>query len=134
MSARTLIGLTTVLLATATTARAELQVPAALSSFKPYQVVEQLMAQREGLGLTEQQFAALDSVSLEVRNEKHQFVHRGGKPHRTTHVPMISRQEAFDMALTVLTPVQQERVQLLFPATEPEKAAPRKRAQPRGKP
>lgn len=135
MSSRTLIGLTAVLLASAaTTARAELPVPASFNSLKPYQVVEFLMAQREVLGLTEQQFAALDAVSLEVRNEKHQFVHRGGKPHRTKHVPMISRQEAFDRALAVLTPVQQERVANLFPTAEPVKAAPRKVKRPHGKP
>jgi hypothetical protein len=134
MSPRTVIGLTAVLMATAATARAELPVPAAFNTLKPYQVVEQLMAQREVLGLTEQQFAALDAVSLEVRNEKHQFAHRGGKPHRTTHVPMISRQAAFDRALAVLTPVQQQRAQFLFPASESEKAAPRKLARPHGKP
>lgn len=135
MSRRTLIGLTAVLLATATThARAELPVPASFKSFKPYQVVEQIMAQREALGLSEQQFVALDAISSEIRNEKHQFVHKGGKPHRTKHVPMISRQEAFDRALGVLTAAQQDRVQVLFPASEPAKTAPRKVKRPHGKP
>ena len=134
MSARTVIGLAAVLLATAATARAELPVPASFSSLKPYQVVELLMAEREVLGITDQQFTALDQVSLEIRNERHQFVHRGGKPHRTRHVPMISRQQAFDRALALLTPAQQERVQYLYPASEPVKAAPRKLTRPHGKP
>lgn len=135
MLARTVIGLTAVLLTTtAATARADSPVPAAFKSLKPYQVIEQIMAQREGLALTERQFATLDSLSLAVRNERHQFTHQGGKPHNTRHVSMISRQQAFDMALAVLAPEQQARITYLFPAVEPVRRAARQYTQPHGKP
>lgn len=135
MSVRTVLALTTLLLtSTAVGARGDSPVPAAFKRLKPYQVIEQIMAQREGLGLTERQFAALDSLSLVVRNEKHQFTHQGGKPHTTQHVPMVSRRQAYKLALAVLTPEQQTRAQYLFPAPAPLVQAERKYTLPHGKP
>ncbi|MEO8139093.1 MAG: hypothetical protein ABI742_05575 [Gemmatimonadota bacterium] len=135
MTARTVFGLTFVLLLGATVnARADGPVPPALRSFKPYQVVEQIMAQREVLGLSSDQFARLDELSIAVRAEKHSFTHQGGKPHNTQHVPMITRQQAYDKALAVLTPDQQARFDSMYliPAT-PERAR-RKVITPHGKP
>jgi hypothetical protein len=134
MLARTLIGLTAALLATtAPGAHAtDPPVPGAFKGLRPHQVVEQLMAQREALGLTEQQFARLDELSLAVRNEKHWYAHQGGKPHRTRHVQMISRGEAFARAMAVLTAEQQAQMKFLFP--EPVVRATRRPTVPRGKP
>jgi len=137
MFARTVLGLTAVLLAAATTAaRADGPVPQALRSLKPYQVVEQIMAQREVLALTDDQFARLDDLSTAIRTEKHRFTHQGGKPHETRHVPMVSRQQAYDEALAILTPDQQATLQALFPAPAPApvQRAPRKLTVPHGKP
>jgi hypothetical protein len=138
MSARTVLGLTAVLLVTsAAAARADGPVPQGLRSLRPYQVVEQIMAQREVLSLTDEQFARLDDISVAIRTEKHRFTHQGGKPHVTQHVPMVTRQQAYDQALAILTPDQQARLQALFPAFSapaPAQRAPRKLTVPHGKP
>lgn len=104
------------LAATLGAARADLPLPAGLRSLRPHQVVQQIMARREALSLSDEQFARLDDLTIAIRGERHTFIHRGGKPHRTRHVPMTSRQEAFDRAVAVLTPEQQERLEGLFPA------------------
>ena len=105
MFARTVLGLTAVLLVgTAVAARADGPVPPAFKSLRPYQVVEQIMAQREVLSLTDRQFARLDDLTIAIRTEQHSFTHQGGKPHNTQHVPMITRQQAYDEALNNPTP------------------------------
>jgi hypothetical protein len=137
MSARTVLGLTAVLLAAAaTSARAAGPVPQALRNYRPHQVVEQIMAQRQVLGLTDAQFARLDDLSVAIRTEKHRFTHQGGKPHVTKHVRMVSQSQAYERALAILDPAQQATLQALFGAPAPvqEKAAPRKPTIPHGKP
>ena len=135
MTARTVLGLTAVLLLGATAiARADGPVPQALRSFKPYQVVEQIMAQREILSLSSEQFARLDELSIAVRTEKHSYTHQGGKPHNTQHVPMISRQQAYDQALVLLTPEQQARLESLYLIPVTAEPAPHKLITPHGKP
>jgi len=133
MFARTLILTAALLVTTTATAHAG-PVPRALRGLKPHQVVETIMAQREGLNLTEQQFVQLDDISLAVRNEKHRFTHQGGKPHSTQHVPMISREEAFELAMAVLTPEQQQRVQALFQVAPATPRTERPYTRPHGKP
>lgn len=137
MSARTVLGLTAaLLLTTAVTARADGPVPQAFRSLKPYQLVEQIMAQRQVLSLTDEQFARLDDLSVAIRTEKHRFIHRGGKPHITQHVPMVTRQQAYDQAMAILAPDQQALLQALFsaPAPAPVQRAPRKLTLPHGRP
>lgn len=135
MSARTVLGLTAaLLLSSAVAARADAPVPPALRSLKPYQVVEQIMAQRDVLSLTDQQFARLDELSIAIRTEKHRYTHQGGKPHVTRHVPMVTRQQAYDKALAVLTADQQARLEALYAAPAPAPRAPRKLTVPHGKP
>jgi hypothetical protein len=99
-------------------------------------VVEQIMAQRELLSLTDEQFARLDDLSIAIRTERHSFIHQGGKPHFTQHVPMVTQQQAYENALAVLTPDQQARLEALFqaPALAPAERAPRKLTAPHGKP
>ena len=135
MSPRTVLGLTAaLLLGTAATARADGPVPPAFRSLKPYQVVEQIMAQREVLSLTDEQFARLDDLSIAIRTEKHTFTHQGGKPHNTQHVTMVTRQQAYDQTVAILTAEQQARLAALFqiPAAAPR--APRTAIVPHGKP
>ena len=137
MTARTVLGLAAALLLTATTtARADGPVPQAFRGLKPHQVVEQIMAQKEVLQLTDEQFARLDNLSIAIRTEKHSFTHQGGKPHNTQHVPMVTRRQAYDEALAILTPDQQARLEAMFlaPNTAPAQRAARKLTIPRGKP
>ena len=135
MTARTVLGLTAALLLSATaSARAAGPVPQAFRSFKPYQVVEQIMAQREVLSLTDEQFARLDDLSIAIRTEKHSFTHRGGKPHNTQHVPMVTRQQAYDQALALLTPEQQARLEALYLVPAPAERTSRQLTVPHGKP
>lgn len=135
MLARTLVTLTAaLLLASPVSAVAGPPLPSGLRSLKPYQVVEQVMAHRELLALSVAQFDRLDALTLTIRTEKHQFIHRGGKPHRIRHVTMISRRQAFERAMAVLTAEQQERVQALFQAPLPTTRVEKRVSRPRGKP
>lgn len=136
MSARTVFGLTAILLAAAVhPARAHGPVPQAFRSLKPHQVVEQIMALREVLSLSDQQFARLDDLSIAIRNDKHRWTHRGGKPHETRHVPMVTQQQAYDKAMEELTPDQRIRIEAIFFVTsQPLQRAPRKLTVPHGKP
>lgn len=123
MSVRAILSLAAVLLAGATTAgRAADPIPLTLRSLKPYQVVEQIMALRQVIGLSEAQFVRLDDLSIAIKSEKHRWVHRGVKPHVTRHVPMVTQQQAYVKAMAVLAPDQQARVEALFPAA---RATPR---------
>lgn len=136
MSVRTVLGLSAALLIAAIVpARADGPVPQTFKSLKAHQVVEQVMAQRAVLSLTDEQFARLDDLSTAIRTEKHRFTHQGGKPHNTEHVPMVTRQQAYDQALSILTPEQRERFEVLYPAPAPEvKPAARRLTVPHGKP
>jgi len=102
---------------------------------------EHLLAQADGL--TQKQlsldplydrFAQLDDLSIAIRTEKHTYTHQGGKPHNTQHVPMVTRQQAYDKAIAVLTPEQQGRLESLYQIPAPAQPAPRKLTVPHGKP
>ncbi len=134
MSVRTVLGLTTALvLAAAIPARADGPVPQALKSFKPYQVVEQIITQQRVLSLSEDQVIRLGDLSTAIRTEKHQWMHQGGKPHTSVHMPMIGRQQAYEQALAILTPEQRDRLAALYPEPAPA-TAPRTRPTFHGKP
>lgn len=128
MLKRSLLLIAATLLAVApVSASSQGPVPTQLKKLRPVQVVEQVMAQRQTLALTDSQFAALDDLAQAIRTEKHTFTHRGGKPHQTRHVPMVDQQEAWEDALAILTPEQQVRLTGLYPATAPaERPAPRR--------
>ncbi len=135
MSARIFLGATAaLLLAAATPASAHTLMPRAFNGLRPCHLVEEIMAQREALSLSYEQFGKLHDLSLSIRNEPHRFTHRGGKPHLTQHMPMVTREQAYDEALAVLTPDQQARVEVLFPVPAPAVREPRKLTQPHGKP
>jgi Spy/CpxP family protein refolding chaperone len=135
MTARTVLGLAAaLLLAASTSARADGPVPRAFQSLRPYQVVEEIMAQKELLNLTDAQFARLDDLSIAIQNEKHSYTHQGGKHHNTQHIPMVTRRQAYEQALLVLTPDQQARLEALFQVPVLNERAPRRPFTPRGKP
>lgn len=122
------------LAATLGTAGADPPVPAGLRSLRPHQVVEQIMARREALSLSDEQFARLDDLTIAIRGEKHRYTREGLKAHQRRHIPMISREEAFGQAVAVLTPEQQSRLEGLFPAVPREPHRMRRYHRAPGKP
>jgi Spy/CpxP family protein refolding chaperone len=88
--------------------------PAELERLKPHQIVEQVLNLRQELGLTEAQIASLDELHATIRDEKHQYSHAGGKPHKTTHETMITRNQAYADAMAVLTPEQRGKAMPLL--------------------
>jgi hypothetical protein len=111
MSVRFTLGLTAgLLLAAPAAASAGAPVPAALNSLKPTALVEYVIAQREVLALTDAQLTELGNLSVAIRTEPHRFVHQGGKPHTTRHVPMTSRKQAWEQAQAILAAEQRARL------------------------
>jgi hypothetical protein len=72
-------------------------------------VVEQVLGLRQELVLTEEQVTQLNGLHVTTRDEKHQYSHRGGKPHSTTHRPMATHNQAYADAMAILTPEQRPR-------------------------
>jgi hypothetical protein len=105
-------------LAISAPAAAQDQVPAALRSLKPAQIVEVVAAERTALDLTTVQARQLDSLNLAIIKEPHSYKtapSAPGKAHRNTRMePMISQQEAYADALAILTTDQRARAKALF--------------------
>ena len=108
-------------------------IPAGLKPLKAHEVVMQVRDQQAALGLTNQQVLALDALHTRIKTEKHQYKHQAGKPMDMRHVPMISKTQAYEETMAVLTPEQQERCRTIFamPAKTPAK---HKYVAPHGKP
>lgn len=85
---------------------AQQRAQAELDALNPHQVVEQVLGLRQELGLTEEQVTQLNKLHVAIRDEKHQYSHAGGKPHRTTHQRMVTRNQAYADAMAILTPEQ----------------------------
>ena len=107
--------------------------PGGLKPLKAHEVVMQVRDQQVALGLTNDQVLALDALHNTINNEKHQWKHQGGKPHEMQHVPMISKDQAYQGAMAVLTPEQRQRCQTLF-AVPAKPQAKHKYTAPHGKP
>lgn len=108
-------------LAISVPAAAQNEVPAALRSLKPHQVVEAMAAERQTLDLTTVQERRLDSLHLAIRSEPHRYeaVPSPGKAHRNARMqPMISGQRAYADALAILTPEQRTRARAWFSDAE----------------
>lgn len=103
------IAVAVVLAAAGNRASAQQRAPAELGALKPHQVVEEVLGLRQELGLTEEQVTQLNELHLAIRDEKHQYSHAGGKPHTTTHVPMVTHNQAYADAMAILTPDQRPR-------------------------
>jgi hypothetical protein len=108
-------------------------IPDGLKPLKAHEVVMQVRDQQVALGLTDQQVAELNALHSQIKNEKHEWKHQAGKPMEMQHVPMISSTQAYEDAMAVLTPGQQERCQKLF-AAPAQPRAQRKPIVPHGKP
>jgi hypothetical protein len=94
------------------------KLPAGLNRGKPHEVVERILGKREQLRLSEAQAQQLDGMHIMIRDEKHRYSHRGGKPHQTTHQQMITREQAFADAMAILSPEQRLQAVEAFDAGE----------------
>jgi Spy/CpxP family protein refolding chaperone len=97
------------------TAQASATIPAGLKDLKPHEVIEQVLHKQVDLGLSQDQVARLTDWHERVADEPHRFKHDPStKPHDVTHMPMVSRQEAFDSTIAILTPTQRTQLATLF--------------------
>ncbi len=89
--------------------------PAGLKDLKPHELIEQVLNQKTALGLSTLQVTQLTAWHESVADEPHRFKHdRTTKPQRTTHLPMIEREAAFDSTIALLTPAQGAQLATLF--------------------
>ena len=94
-------------------------VPASLESLKPHDIVQVFVLERQALGLTEDQVKELDAMHIAVRDEPHRYTEQAHGPKGPRHLmmePMISKRRAYNDAMSVLTPDQQERAGKTFRA------------------
>jgi hypothetical protein len=103
-------------LAISAPAAAQDQVPAALQSLKPHQIVEAVAAERQTLDLTAVQVRRLDSLHLAIWKEPHRYEAAPSiKAHRNVRMkPMISKKRAYADALAILTPEQRTQAATRF--------------------
>jgi Spy/CpxP family protein refolding chaperone len=101
-----------------TTLPETIKLPAGLNGGKPHEVVERILQKRAQLGLSEAQIQQLEALHVMIRDEKHRYSHRGGKPHQTMHQQMITREQAFVDAMAILSPEQRLKILELFGTAE----------------
>jgi Spy/CpxP family protein refolding chaperone len=101
-----------------TTLPETIKLPAGLNGGKPHEVVERILQKRAQLGLSEAQIQQLEELHVMIRDEKHRYSHRGGKPHQTMHQQMITREQAFVDAMAILSPEQRLKILELFGTAE----------------
>src|SRR5687767_2355316 len=82
-----------------TTVPETIKLPARFQSVKPHRIVEEILRERKKLGLSEAQTKQLDELHVMIRDEKHRYSHNGGKPHKTEHQQMVTREQAFADAM-----------------------------------
>ena len=96
-------------------------VPASLHQLGARQVVEQIIAQRHDLLLSDQQFADLSSLNRAVRDGRPIYEPTGRtKPPYERPVKITTPEEALARAFTLLTPQQQHQSLMLFAKLEPK--------------
>lgn len=92
-------------------------IPLGLASLKPHAVIERILNKQADLALTPEQVAHITAWHEQVADEPHRFKHDPTKkPHDVTHQPMVSRHQAFDSTMAMLTPEQRTRVLEVFQA------------------
>lgn len=98
-----------------TTLPQTVKVPPALEALKPHEIVQRVLVQGHQLELRDEQVRELEELHVMIRDEKHRYTHRGGKPHETTHEQMVTRGQAFADAMAILSPDQRlKSIQLLL--------------------
>jgi hypothetical protein len=119
VSPRTLLAAAIFAVAIHAPASAQQQLPRALDSYKPHEIVEAVISEATPLALTTDQARRLDELHVTVRDERHRWAPiSGSKAHVALRMaPMISQEEAYRGALAVLTAAQREKVEQTFAAT-----------------
>lgn len=102
------------LLALSTPAAAQSDVPAALRSLKPHQIIEAVMAERERSAFTDTQVQWLDSLHTAIRKEPHRYEGPAPGIYQYRMRPMVSRSRAYADAISILTPEQRAQVEARF--------------------
>ena len=98
-----------------TTLPQTVKVPPALGALQPHEIVQRVLDQGQQLELREEQVRELEELHVMIRDEKHRYTHRGGKPHETTHEQMLTRGQAFADAMAILSPNQRlKSIELLL--------------------
>ena len=94
------------------------QVPQALESYKPHEIVEAVISEARPLSLTAEQVKRLDDLHVSVRDERHRWAEApGNKAHKVIKMkPMVSQKRAYGDALAILTTAQREQVERKFEA------------------
>jgi hypothetical protein len=94
------------------------QVPRALESYKPHEIVEAVVSEARALNLTADQVKRLDDLHVSVRDERHRWAETpGNKAHKGVAMkPMISQKRAYGDALAILNKTQREQVERTFAA------------------
>ena len=98
-------------------------VPASIHQLKAHEVVEQIIAQRHELLLSDQQFAELSGLHKAVRDERAIYESTGRtKPPYHRPVWITTPEQALAKAFTILTPQQQHQSLMLFEKLESKPA------------
>jgi hypothetical protein len=96
-------------------------VPASIHQLGTRQVVEQILAQRHDLLLSDQQFADLSGLNRAVRDGRPIYEPTGRtKPPYERPVKITTPEQALARAFTLLTPQQQHQSLMLFAKLEPK--------------
>lgn len=95
------------------------QVPQALESYKPHEIVEAVISEAQPLSLTADQVKRLDALHVSVRDERHRWAETpGNKAHKTLKMKsMISQERAYRDALAILTATQRQQLERSFGET-----------------
>ena len=94
------------------------QVPQALESYKPHEIVEAVISEARTLSLTADQVKRLNDLHVSVRDERHRWAENpGNKAHHVLKMkPMISQERAYRDALAILTTTQRDQLERNFGA------------------
>ena len=97
------------------------ELPPSLDGLKPHEIPEALVAERQKLGLSDDQATNLQNLHVAIRDEPHRYVQAQhgakGHPHMMME-PMISKRRAYNDAMSYLTADQQAAANQLFRARD----------------
>jgi hypothetical protein len=97
------------------TAAVNMPVPASIHQLKAHEVVEQIIAQRHDLLLSDAQFEELQALHRAVREERAIYESTGrSKPPHQRPVWITTPEQALAKAFTILTPQQRHASLMLF--------------------
>ena len=93
------------------------EVPASLDDLKPHEIPLAFLAERQGLGLSDDQVQNLQALHVAIRDEPHRYERHQPGPKGHPHMmmePMVSKRRAYNDVLSYLTTEQQAAAGRLF--------------------